>query len=294
MRDDHLCGLSFKDIGDKYGISKPKAYRLVIAELAKLPDNNKLTFTYCNRFSHIFEFDAKYIQVKGHKHGLAFLWGVDFERHDFPFALLAPSESYHAWATYLTHFRLIGHHPDFLVCDDNSNIKTAARFLFPEVTVQTCYNHFKEGVRRELKVRSDQTYRPFSKSVDHLLSKKRSTTDFNKQLYGIYKDYRNDPIALNIVMSIERRKDEFLAFQGFLKCPVTTNMIESFNKPLEERLKHINSFASFSHAKLWLNAYVLKRRYTKLTDCRGRFKFLNGKRPLEMTQKLDVDLPTFF
>lgn len=294
MVNDHLNGLSFKDIGDKYGISKPTTYRIVTKELENLPDNNKLTFTNCNRFSHIFEFDATYIQVKGYKHNLAFLWGVDYFRHDFQFFLLTPSESYHAWATYFSHFRIISHHPDYLVCDDNSNIKTAARFLFPDVTVPTCYNHFKEGVRRTLKVRSDQTYRLFSKSVGLLLSKKRSTDDFNKRLYGIYKDYKDDPVALNVIISIERRKDEFLTFQGFLKCPVTTNMIEGFNEHLEERLRHINSFSSFRHAKLWLNAYVLKRRFTKLTDCRGRFKFLNGKRPLEMTQKLDVDLPTFF
>jgi len=48
------------------------------------------------------------------------------------------------------------------------------------------------------------------------------------------------------------------------------------------------------HAKLWFNGYVLKRRFTKFTDCRGKFRSLNGKRGVDMTKKIDVDLPTFF
>jgi hypothetical protein len=71
-------------------------------------------------------------------------------------------------------------------------------------------------------------------------------------------------------------------------------MIEGFNGHLEQRLKHISCFNSFEYAKLWLNAYVLKRRVTKLTDCKARFRYLNGKTPLQMTKKVDVDLPTFF
>ncbi|MEA3356968.1 MAG: hypothetical protein U9Q67_00845, partial [Patescibacteria group bacterium] len=162
------------------------------------------------------------------------------------------------------------------------------------VNVQTCYNHFKEGVRRDLRVRTNDTYKDFSKSIDELLSRKRAQMDFDRRLYGIFKEWNHDPVTLEILTGIERHKKEFLAFRGFPKCPVTTNMIERFNSHLEERLKHINSFQSFTHAKLWLNAYVLKRRYTKLTDCRTRFRFLNGKRPLDLTRKLDVDLPVFF
>lgn len=294
MLRDHLNGLSFKDIGEKYKISKPTAYRKVTAALKELPDNNKVTFTYCNRFSNVFEFDAKYISVKGHPHKLAFLWGVDYWRHDFPIVLLAKSESFRTWATCFSYFRIINHYPQYIVCDDHHGLKMAARMKFPGVKIQTCYFHFNRGIKTELRIATDDTYTTFSKSIDNLLSKKRATRDFNRRLWGIYKDWSHDPVALRILTDIEKRKEEFLAFQGFLKCPVTTNMIEGFNSDLEERLKHINSFHSFAHAKLWLNAYVLKRRTTKLTDCRGKFKKLNGKRPLELTQKPDVDLPTFF
>ncbi|HEQ65481.1 MAG TPA: hypothetical protein ENN64_01485 [bacterium] len=291
---DHLSGLSFKDLGDKYSVSKSKAYRICKEELRKLPDNNKITFKYCNRFSSLFEFDAKYINVKGYERKIAFLWGVDYERHDFPIILLARSESYESWAKFFELFRIINHYPRLIICDDNSPLKIATRYKFPEVKIQTCYNHFKEGIRRVLKVRSDDTYKNFSREIDQLLSVKRSTQDFNNFLFKIYEYHKNDPVKLQIIVNLEKRKNEFLAFQGYRRAPVTTNMIEGFNSHLEQRLKHINSFNSFEHAKLWLNAYVLKRRCTKLTDCKSRFRFLNGKIPLHMTKKVDVDLPTFF
>ncbi|MEA3357542.1 MAG: hypothetical protein U9Q67_03840, partial [Patescibacteria group bacterium] len=111
MLNDHLNGLSFKDIGEKYGVSKSTAYRKVRKALTELPDNNKFTFNYCDRYSRIFEFDGKYISVKGYKRKIPFLWGVDYQRHDFPVILLAKSESYHAWATYFSYFRILNHYP---------------------------------------------------------------------------------------------------------------------------------------------------------------------------------------
>jgi hypothetical protein len=294
MLRDHLNGLSFRDIGERYNVSKATAYHKIQKELNKLPENNKVTFNYCNKFSSVFEFDAKYVNVKGYPNKLAFLWGVDYWRHDFPIILLTKKELFKTWAAYFSFFRIINHYPRYIVCDNHHGLKMAARFKFPKVKLQTCYFHFSRGIKNNLRIASDETYRQFSRSIDKLLSKKRSKEDFNKQLWGIYRKWQHDPVTRKILTDIEKRKDEFLAFRGFLRCPVTTNMIEGFNSHLEERLKHINSFQSFLHAKLWLNAYVLKRRTTKLTNCRGKFRKINGKTPLEMTKKVDVDLKGFF
>jgi hypothetical protein len=89
-------------------------------------------------------------------------------------------------------------------------------------------------------------------------------------------------------------KDEFLAFQGYPGAPVTTNLIECFNSHLEARIKALHHFNSFEHAKLWLNRYTLRRRFTKFTDCKGKFKHLNGEISLNMSRKPDVDLPRLF
>jgi len=77
-------------------------------------------------------------------------------------------------------------------------------------------------------------------------------------------------------------------------APVTTNMMEGLNSHLEARLVSLRSFQSVSHAKLWFNGYVLKRRNTIFTDCKGKFRCLNGKTGVKLTQKPDIDIPPLF
>ncbi len=275
-----------------------KAWRIYEEELKKLPDNNKFTFTYCNRFSSTFLFDGKYFNVINGKENpdWVLLWGLDYFNHDIPVIAIAPSESFAAWGKFFTFFRIISHHPQLLVCDDNSNLKMAARLKFPAVKIQTCYNHFKETIRRELRVRSDGTYRPFMERVENIVnsSQKLSDETFNHWFYCLYRDYKHDVVALNVLTNIEKYKPELLAYRNIPQAPLTTNLIEGMNGHLEQRLKSICSFQSVTYAKLWLNGYILKRRFTKFTDCKRRFRYLNGKRGVEMTKKERVNLPLLF
>ena len=66
-----------------------------------------------------------------------------------------------------------------------------------------------------------------------------------------------------------------------LNIPNTTNLLEGFNSQLELRLSSIRGFESFETAENYLNAWIVKRRFARFTDCRGKFKKLNGKSPLE-------------
>lgn len=66
-----------------------------------------------------------------------------------------------------------------------------------------------------------------------------------------------------------------------LNIPSTTNLLEGFNSQLELRLSSIRGFETIETAKNYVNAWIVKRRFTKFTDCRGKFKKLNGKSPLE-------------
>lgn len=291
---DHLEGISFRSLARKYALSPMTTWRICEEALQELPDNNKFTFTYCNRFSNIVVCDGKYFTVKGYQSGYVLLWGVDYFRHDIPVFTIAPSENYHAWATYFSYYRIINHYPELVVCDENSNLKLAARNMFPEVKVQTCYNHFKETLRRNLRVRSDPTYKPFMRRLEQVLSQKENDHTFNKKLFALYRDYRQDPMCVQVLTNLERYKPELLAYRGIPQAPITSNMIEGLNSHLEARLFSLRSFQSLTHAKLWFNGYVLKRRFTKFTDCRGKFRSLNGKRGVDMTKKLDVVLPTFF
>lgn len=271
-----------------------KTWRICEEELKKLPDNNQFTFRYCNQFSTTFVFDGKYFPVANQEYDWVLLWGIDYFRHDIPVIFVAPSESYHTWSKFFFYFRIIQHYPQLLVCDDNTNLKMAARKHFPAVRIQTCFNHFKENIRRDLKVRSEDTYKPFMRRIEKVITEKLSDDAMNRALFAVYRDFQTDPIALSVLINIERYRQELTGYRGIPGSPVTTNMIEGLNSHLEARLQAIRSFQSVAYAKLWLNGYVLKRRLTIYTDCRGKFRSINGKSGVELTRKSGIDLPALF
>lgn len=294
LLNDHLDGVSFRALGRKYRLSPMKAWRICQEGLTKLPDNNRFSFNYCRRFSNTFVFDGKYFPVAGQSHDWVLLWGIDYFKHDIPIFLIAPAESYHAWSKFFFYFRLINHHPGLIVCDDNVNLKLAARQHFPSVKIQTCFNHFKENIRRELRVRSDKTYREFMTKIETVLAGKLADSTLTQKLFNLYQDYREDPVAVTVLTNIQKYLPELTGYRGIPRSPVTSNMIEGLNSHLETRLFGLRSFQSVTHARLWFNGYVLKRRLTKFTDCRGKFRSLNGKCGAELTKKPEVDIPRLF
>lgn len=271
-----------------------RAWRICEVELRKLPDNNQFTFRYCSQFSTTFVFDGKYFPVANQEYDWVLLWGIDYFRHDIPVIFVAPAESYHTWSKFFFYFRIIQHYPQLLVCDDNTNLKMAARQHFPAIRIQTCFNHFKENIRRDLRVRSDDTYKPFMKRIEEVFTEKLNDEAMNRALFAVYRDFQTDPIALSVLANIERYRGELTGYRGIPGSPVTTNIIEGLNSHLEARLQAIRSFQSVPYAKLWLNGYVLKRRLTAYTDCRGKFRSLNGKSGVQLTKKPGIDLPPLF
>lgn len=292
--NDHLDGLSFRKLAVKYSISKSKAWEICNEQLKLLPNNNQFTFNYCSRFSSTLVVDGKYFNIASEEYDWVLLWGIDYFRHDIPVFTIAPSENYQAWRKYFSFFRILENHPQLLVCDDNTNIKLAARSAFPLVRIQTCFNHFKENIRRNLRVRSDRTYVDFVRRIDDVLTEKLNDEVMNKKLFALYHDYHHDPVCVSVLTNIEKYKHELLAYRNIRHSPVTTNIMEGLNSHLEARLQALRSFQTIQHAKLWINGYILKRRFTKFTDCRGKFRSLRGKSGITMSKKQEVVLPSYF
>lgn len=67
-----------------------------------------------------------------------------------------------------------------------------------------------------------------------------------------------------------------------LDIPRTTNINEGYNNQIENRIFSIRGFETIKTCKDYGNALILKRRFRKFTDCKGKFKHLNGKSPLEI------------
>ncbi len=125
-------------------------------------------------------------------------------------------------------------------------------------------------------------------------SNKLSNENFNNWLWKLYRDFKDDLLARNVLINIEKYKSELLGYRGIPQAPLTTNLIESLNGHLESRLQSLRAFQTIEYARLWLNGYVLKRRFTKFTDCKGKFRFLKGKSGVEQTKKERINLPLYF
>ncbi len=298
----HIKGASIRTLARRIGKSIDAAYRRVVRELLRLPHNNDVTLSYCNpkRFCGFLVVDGKYVKVKGYPEKIPFLYGIDYLTHDIPICLFAPSENFQAWVQYFTKLKNTGYDLLAMICDDNEAIRMAARYVYPRCIIQLCHVHFLENIRRTLKVRSEEQYRNFVADIEELLfTEYLNAKTFKRRCFELLQQHRDDGVKIATLQYIaEHRK--FLT--GYVKaetwhhngCPRTTNLIESYNKQLQGRLKTIQGFESFATAERWLSAWILARRLTSFTDCRGRFKRLNGDCSLENTRMTKFRLPEFF
>lgn len=290
----HLSGLPLRRIAENNKISLGNSFNKTLSALKSLPHCADITRKYCSKFCGILVVDGKFVKVKGYDKKIPVIYGIDYATHDIPTYKLSPSENFVSCLSFFKHIKLLNYPLIALVCDDNPNIRDACLQVYPAATVQLCQNHFRENIRRLLGVRTDPTYKPFMRDIEYLFLGKRSLDDFNRVGKNIFNKYKNDALCLKVLLDIDFRKDILL---GYLKCkntPKTTNIIESFNSHMQARLRPLKGFKSFKSADLWINGYLIKRRTQRFTDCKGKFKHLNGRTSLEKTAKDDVDLPTFF
>lgn len=255
--------------------------------LISLPHCADLSRGNDKHYSGILLLDGKYTHVKGYKDKIPCVYGIDYLTHDIVHFVVSRGENYHTSLSFFQSLRLLGYPLHTLVCDDNQNFQLACKRVYSKSTIQICHNHYKENIRRQLFVRSDSTYRPFVFEIEKLFSQKRSPNEFFTLARKILIKHGADPRCQSVLLDIERRKDVLLAYTQEKSIPRTTNLIECFNSHLEGRLKSIKGFESIHHARLWFNAYFIRRRLKSFTDCNGQFRKLNGKSSLQVAIKDD-------
>jgi transposase-like protein len=283
----HLAGESFRSLADKYGFSHPTAFRRYHESVQSLLHCVDITRQYCNRFCGILLVDGKYVAVKGYDRKIPVVYGIDYLTHDIPHYVLSVAENYPTCHSFFTSLRLANYPLQAIVSDDNINIYQAGTSVYPKAITQLCQNHYKEGIRDVLQVRTDSTFQPFMDEVELLFAKRMQAEEFNRMAGKIYYRFKDNDTCRNILIDIQKRLPQLLAYTQVSQVPRTTNLIESFNSHLEGRLKTIKGFESFKHADAWLNAYFIRRRLKKFTDCEKKFRHLNGKCSLEMSIKHD-------
>lgn len=281
---DHVDGKPIRKIADLAGVSKSTVERKIRQEISNLPHNNDFTKQYCDRFSGIMVVDGKFLKVKLYERKIPLLWGLDYLTHDIPVYKLAPSENYQSWLKYFGYLKSIKYPMKMVVCDDNENIQRAAEYIFPNVLIQICHNHFLENIRRELRTRTDATYQKFVWELkEQLFDKKIMVETFRKRSYKLFEKYVKDEKAVKVLLKINEYTKELTAANYVRKGPRTTNIIESYNSHLQGRLKTIKGFESYKYADQWINAYILRRRLKPFTDCCSKFRYLNGKTSFSKT-----------
>src|SRR3989338_3682961 len=288
----HIDGIPFRKLADEYSMSHAQMYERVKQEMNNLPDNNWITLKYCNRFSGILVVDGKYVKVKGYTKKIQFIYGIDYLTHDMVVCLLAPSENEEAFLKMFRILKTFSYSLQVVVCDDRSSLYPALKYHYPKAKVQLCQNHYVENIRTLLHIRTDTTHQHFFNSLSKHIFENYSDEEHLKDAlqYVFQKHAQQSIVRRNILEDIYKRRVQLFQYKTISHCPKDTNLIELFNSHINSRIKSTKGFQSFKSAYRWLNAYALRRRTLKFTDCEKPFKHLNGKISVQMTLKKQTDL----
>ena len=281
----HLSGYSFRSIAEELKISVGKSYETYFEISKNLPLCIDITRNYCSKFCGILLVDGKYVKVRGYDRKIPVIYGIDYLTHDIVHFVLGTSENYRLLLKFFTSLRLANYPLKAVVSDDNQNIPQTCLKVYPNAITQLCQNHYKQNLRISLNLANDSTYIPFMKNIETLFGRKMGIEEFKLRASRIYDAYKYDDLAKKVMLDIARRSPELMAYTKLTNVPRTTNLIESFNSHLQGRLKTIKGFKNFKGAKIWLNAYFVRRRLKSFTDCTKQFRNLNGKSSLEITLK---------
>ena len=225
--------------------------------------------------------DGKFVKVRGYEKKIPFIYAIDYFKHYIPAGILVPGESYGAYLKLFHTLKDLGYDPRVIVSDEAPSLPSALERVFPRAKQQICLVHFLENIRILLKFRTVDTYRNFFNELAPLFKR---GVPFKQRLFVLEmqkEKYAEDLLVTHIIEEILNKYALLFAFEDFPNCPSTNNIIEAFNSHLNGRLKTIKGFKSFKSAERWLNAWMIRRRTKPFTDCRGQFKYLNGKCSLE-------------
>lgn len=266
------------------------------AELNQLPDNNQLTKKFCNPalFCGTLIVDGKHVKVRGFEKKIPFIYCLDYLPHDILADVLSPSENRLTFLQLFRQLRECAYPMQITVGDDNPAIKQALNQVFPGTPFQLCHNHYLQNVKKQLRIDSEEKYQSFFYELktlvfDPYFEKDEQVTEGLREVWHRYAV--NDEAVKALLMEIHARRSELFAYLKVRGCPKTTNLIELFNSHLEARLKSIKGFKSFQGAYRWLNGCVIRRRTKIFTDCKGKFKHLNGYCSLQLTTHTWPSLP---
>ena len=263
-----------------------------------LPNNTFVTKEYCDseKFCGILIVDGKFIKVKGYKQKIPFIYCIDYLTHDIPVGMVVRSESEEAFESFFQKLKDCNYPLKIVVCDDRSSLEKPLKRHYPEALIQRCLNHYVENIRESLYIRSQSTHQHFFNSIQkHVFEEYIDENNLQKQLEYIFQKHTKENLhRTTILKDIYKRRTELFNYTKVDHCPKNTNLIELYNSHFNARFRALKGFKSFDSAQCWCNALLLRRRTKPLTDCKAKFKHLNGIASLRLTLKKQAHWPDNF
>ena len=241
--------------------------------------------------------DGIYVKVKGMPKAIPFIYALDFETHDPVAGILALAENEAAFERLFLTLKDIGYPLALAVADEAPALQGALSKVFPGVQVQLCQVHVLRNVRKALHLsKRDETHLPFFRAAQKLLAMEGET---NRQAYlrEMREWEKTEPYG-EVLKTVTDRWDDLFRFESVrkqgIRCPKTNNLIEGYNNHLKTRLRGIKGFESIASAERWLNAWLLRRRFTPFRECGKPFEHLNGHSSFEKTRNPALPYPEIY
>lgn len=282
-------------IAEQNDLTSGAVAKRVKRELQTLPKNEDITKQYCTNFCGTLVLDGVYVAVKGLPKKIPFIYGIDFLTHDIPAGILDFAESELAFLRLFSMLKEIGYPLRVVVCDEAMAVRPALRKVFPGAVIQLCHVHVLRNIREELHLSSfDRTHALFFRELQNLLAaqgeenRKNMFKDIASRFEANYRYWE-------ILKSIQRRWEDLFRYESVRKqgisCPSSTNLIESFNGQFKDRYRTIKGFETISSCERFVNAWMIKRRFTPFRDCGEHFKHLNGHAAFSKSRNPDLPYP---
>ena len=295
LLDSYLAGPSIRNLAAEHGSRRSTIADRLRRELSSLPKNEIITQAYCTRFGGVLCLDGVYLSVKGFSKKIPFIYGIDFITHDIPAGILALAENEMAFGRLFSILEAVGYPLRFAVSDESPAILPALYKVFPGAGLQLCHVHILRNIRNELHLSSyDKRHLSFFLEIKNLLN-----TYLEENRRNIFQDmaarFGAHAIYADILKSLYSRSENLFRYESIrrlgLSCPKTNNLIEAFNGHLKSRVNSIKGFESLSSAERFMNAWMIRRRFTPFRDCGKHFKHLNGHTSFSKSRNLDLPYP---
>jgi transposase-like protein len=294
LLSSYLGGPSVRNIAAESDLKKSAIAERLKREFAALPKNEDITKEYCTRFGGVLCVDGVYLRIRGHEK-MPFVSGIDFVTHDVPAGIIDFAESEVAFERLFRMLRDIGYPLRYVVADEAPALKPALRKVFPHAEVQLCQVHVLRNVKKALHVtKQDETHLPFFRNIQELF---RMAGETNRRTF--FLELTHGPSLRDgegeVLKSILSRWDDLFRFESIRKeglaCPKDNNLSEAYNQHFQSRMSGIKGFETISSAGRFVNAWMIRRRFTPFRACGKHFKHLNGKTSFSQSRNPDLPYP---